>query len=107
MKFAHLNGHPITFCHYPMLEWKSSRKEGSAAGGQAAGDFFPGRAAAGGHEPAACFRRQPRRQNRHVAGSRRQETGAKRKAQTGHCLTHRSKNRSICTPPKANSADSS
>ena len=29
MKFAHLNGHPITFCHYPMLEWKSSRKEGS------------------------------------------------------------------------------
>ena len=22
-----LNGHPITMCHYPMLEWKSSRKE--------------------------------------------------------------------------------
>lgn len=24
---AHLNGHPITMCHYPMLEWKSSREE--------------------------------------------------------------------------------
>lgn len=23
---VHLNGHPITMCHYPMLEWKSSRK---------------------------------------------------------------------------------
>ena len=23
----HLNGHPVTMCHYPMLEWKSSRKE--------------------------------------------------------------------------------
>ena len=22
-----LNGHPITMCHYPMLEWKASRKE--------------------------------------------------------------------------------
>ena len=25
-----LEGHPITFCHYPMLEWKNSRKEGSS-----------------------------------------------------------------------------
>ena len=25
----HLNSHPITMCHYPMLEWKSSRKEGN------------------------------------------------------------------------------
>lgn len=24
-----LNGHQITFCHYPMLEWKNSRKEGT------------------------------------------------------------------------------
>ena len=24
---AHLNGHPITMCHYPMVEWKSSREE--------------------------------------------------------------------------------
>lgn len=24
---VHLNGHPITMCHYPMLEWKSSREE--------------------------------------------------------------------------------
>ena len=24
---AHLNGHPITMCHYPMLEWASSREE--------------------------------------------------------------------------------
>lgn len=24
---VHLNGHPITMCHYPMLEWRSSRKE--------------------------------------------------------------------------------
>ena len=24
---AHLNGHPITMCHYPMLEWRSSREE--------------------------------------------------------------------------------
>ncbi len=23
----HLSGHPITMCHYPMLEWKSSREE--------------------------------------------------------------------------------
>lgn len=23
----HLNGHPMTMCHYPMLEWKSSREE--------------------------------------------------------------------------------
>ena len=22
-----LNGHPITMCHYPMLEWKASREE--------------------------------------------------------------------------------
>ena len=25
-----VDGHPITFCHYPMLEWKNSRKEGSS-----------------------------------------------------------------------------
>ena len=24
---VHLNGHPITMCHYPMLEWRSSREE--------------------------------------------------------------------------------
>ena len=24
------NGHPITMCHYPMLEWKNSRKNNSA-----------------------------------------------------------------------------
>ena len=24
---VHLNGHPITMCHYPMLEWMSSREE--------------------------------------------------------------------------------
>lgn len=24
---VHLNSHPITMCHYPMLEWKSSREE--------------------------------------------------------------------------------
>lgn len=24
---VHLEGHPITMCHYPMLEWKSSREE--------------------------------------------------------------------------------
>lgn len=24
---GHLNGHPITMCHYPMLEWLSSREE--------------------------------------------------------------------------------
>ena len=24
---VHLNGHPITLCHYPMLEWRSSREE--------------------------------------------------------------------------------
>ena len=24
-----LNGHQITLCHYPMLEWKNSRKEGT------------------------------------------------------------------------------
>ena len=23
---VHLNGHPITMCHYPMLEWRSSRE---------------------------------------------------------------------------------
>ena len=23
-----LDGHPITMCHYPMLEWRASRKEG-------------------------------------------------------------------------------
>lgn len=26
---VHLNGHPITMCHYPLLEWKSSREETS------------------------------------------------------------------------------
>lgn len=26
---VHLNGHPITMCHYPMLEWRSSREETS------------------------------------------------------------------------------
>ena len=25
-----LNGHPVTLCHYPMVEWKNSRKEGSS-----------------------------------------------------------------------------
>lgn len=25
----HLQGHPITLCHYPMLEWKNSRKSDS------------------------------------------------------------------------------
>lgn len=25
-----LEGHPITFCHYPMLEWKNSRKIGTS-----------------------------------------------------------------------------
>lgn len=24
---VNLNGHPITMCHYPMLEWKASREE--------------------------------------------------------------------------------
>ena len=24
---VHLNGHPITMCHYPLLEWHSSREE--------------------------------------------------------------------------------
>ncbi len=24
---VNLNGHPITMCHYPMLEWKSSRED--------------------------------------------------------------------------------
>ena len=24
---VHLNGHPITMCHYPMLEWRASREE--------------------------------------------------------------------------------
>lgn len=24
---VHLNGHPITMCHYPMLEWRLSREE--------------------------------------------------------------------------------
>lgn len=24
---VHLNGHPITMCHYPMLEWRSSSEE--------------------------------------------------------------------------------
>lgn len=24
---VHLEGHPITMCHYPMLEWRSSREE--------------------------------------------------------------------------------
>lgn len=24
---VHLNSHPITMCHYPMLEWRSSREE--------------------------------------------------------------------------------
>ncbi len=24
---THLNSHPITMCHYPMLEWRSSREE--------------------------------------------------------------------------------
>ncbi len=24
---THLNGHPVTMCHYPMLEWRSSREE--------------------------------------------------------------------------------
>lgn len=27
---VHLNCHPITMCHYPMVEWKSSRKDGSS-----------------------------------------------------------------------------
>ena len=25
-----LNGHQITLCHYPMIEWKNSRKEGTS-----------------------------------------------------------------------------
>ena len=25
-----LEGHPITLCHYPMIEWKNSRKEGTS-----------------------------------------------------------------------------
>ena len=25
-----LNGHPITLCHYPMIEWKNSRKDGTS-----------------------------------------------------------------------------
>ena len=25
---VNLEGHPITMCHYPMLEWRSSRKDG-------------------------------------------------------------------------------
>ncbi len=24
---THLNGHPVTLCHYPMLEWKGSRED--------------------------------------------------------------------------------
>lgn len=28
MSFLSLNGHPITLCHYPMLEWKESRADG-------------------------------------------------------------------------------
>ena len=27
---TNLNGHPVTLCHYPMVEWKNSRKEGSS-----------------------------------------------------------------------------
>ena len=30
MKFVSLNGHPMTLCHYPMLEWKNSRKAGTS-----------------------------------------------------------------------------
>ena len=30
MKFVSLNGHPITLCHYPLLEWKNSRKKGTS-----------------------------------------------------------------------------
>ena len=29
-KEVSLNNHPITLCHYPMIEWKNSRKEGSS-----------------------------------------------------------------------------
>ena len=25
-----LNGHPITLCHYPLIEWKNSRKDGTS-----------------------------------------------------------------------------
>lgn len=25
-----LNGHPITLCHYPMIEWENSRKDGTS-----------------------------------------------------------------------------
>lgn len=51
-----LNGHPVTVCHYPMLEWKNSRKEGSRKLGYLVCGHLHNRAAG---EAAEWMRRTP------------------------------------------------